>query len=88
MSAKAGRLLSRNPFAGLGIAKTKGNKDKSPPNLEQMEVLLRHARELTPPSFAAYLEFGCVSGLRPGEIDALLWENIRWDDHEIDVRVQ
>lgn len=36
MSAKAGRLLSRNPFAGLGIAKTKGNKDKSPPNLEQM----------------------------------------------------
>jgi hypothetical protein len=62
MSAKAGRLLARNPFAGLGIAKTKGNKDKAPPSLEQMETLLRHARELTPPSFAAYLEFGCVSG--------------------------
>lgn len=53
-----------------------------------MEAMLRHARELTPPSFAAYLEFGCVSGLRPGEIDALPWENIRWYDHEIDVRVQ
>lgn len=88
MSAKAGRLLTRNPFAALGIAKTKGNKDKTPPNLEQMEALLRHARELTPPSFAAYLEFGCVSGIRPGEIDALPWENIRWDAHEIDVRVQ
>jgi integrase len=88
MSAKAGRLLARNPFAGLGIAKTKGNKDKAPPNIEQMETLLQHARDLTPPSFVAYLEFGCVSGIRPGEIDALPWENIRWDAHEIDVLVQ
>jgi integrase len=88
MSAKAGRLLARSPFAGLGIAKTKGNKDKTPPNIEQMETLLRHARDLTPPSFAAYLEFGCVSGIRPGEIDALPWENIRWDAHEIDILVQ
>jgi integrase len=88
MSAKAGRLLARNPFAGLGIAKTKGNKEKSPPNVEQMETLLHHARELTPPSFAAYLEFACVTGIRPGEIDALQWSAIRWDQHEIDVTVQ
>jgi integrase len=88
MSAKAGRLLTRNPFAGLGIAKTKGNEDETPPNIEQMETLLQHARDLTPPSFAAYLEFGCVSGIRPGEIDALPWDNIRWDAHEIDVLVQ
>lgn len=84
-SAKAGRLLDRNPFAGLGLAKTKGNAGKLPPSQEEMESLIAHARELVPPSFAAYLEFACVSAARPGELDALRWSRIRWDDDEVDL---
>lgn len=85
MSAKAGRLLERNPFAGLGLKRTKGNRDRKPPSQEGMERLVTLARELTPPSFAAYLEFAMVEGPRPSELDALRWERIRWDDGEVDV---
>lgn len=86
--AKAGRLLPANPFAGLGLKKTKGNKDRQPPTEEQMRELVDKAWELTPPSFAAYLETGCYTALRPGELDALEWDRIRWADGEIDVVVQ
>ncbi len=87
-SAKAGRLVPVNPFAGLGIAKTKGNKHRQPPDEEAMWRMLAKARELTPPSFADYLEVACFTGMRPGELDALQWPQIRWDDDEIDVTVQ
>lgn len=87
-SAKAGRLIDRNPFAGLKIAKTKGNAAKLPPSQEEMESLIVHARDLTPPSFAAYLEFACLSAARPGELDALRWSRIRWEDDEVDLLEQ
>jgi integrase len=85
MSAKAGRLIERNPFAGLGLKRTKGNRDRKPPTQEGMERLVALARELTPPSFAAFLEFAMVEGPRPSELDALRWERIRWEDGEVDV---
>jgi hypothetical protein len=88
MSAKAGRLVDRNPFAGLGLHKTKGNRDRQPPAQEQMEAMIVTAREITPPSFAAYLEFGCLSGARPGELDALRREWVRFSDGEVDIREQ
>ena len=72
-SAKGGRLVRTNPFAGLGLKRTKGNKYRQPPSRQKMEEMVMKARELTPPSFAAYLEFACVMGARPGELDALRW---------------
>ena len=50
-----------------------------------MERLVAFARELTPPSFAAYLEFAMVEGPRPGELDALRWDRVRWTDDEVDI---
>jgi hypothetical protein len=84
-SAKAGRLITVNPFADLGIAKGPGNRHRQPPTERQMWTLVRHARDLTPPSFAAWLEVACFTAIRPGELDALRWEEIRFDDGEIDV---
>lgn len=84
-SARVGRLIQTNPFAGLGIAKTKGNKAKQPPAQEQMEALVTAARELTPPSFAAYLEFACCTGARPGELDALRWEQVSFEKDEVNL---
>lgn len=38
-----------------------------------MWSLIDRARELTPPSFAAWLETACFTGIRPSELDALQW---------------
>ena len=83
MSAKAGRLIRINPFADLGIRKTKGNKTRRPPSLEQMEKMVLVARQITPPSFAAYLEFACLTAARPSELDALRWPAVQFDDGEV-----
>lgn len=71
MSAKAGRLCPCNPFAGLGLSKGPGNKHKQPPDQLTMQNMVRIAWDITPPSFAGYLEFGCLTAIRPGELDAL-----------------
>ncbi len=84
-SAKAGRLTNRNPFAGLGLSGEKGNRGRQPPREADMERMIALARELTPPSFAAYLEFACLTAARPGELDALKLDRVRWDDDEIDI---
>ena len=67
--------------------------DASTTGPSRQRAASRHAQDLyREPAIAlaptSRVEFGCVSGIRPGEIDALPWENIRWDEHEIDVRVQ
>jgi integrase len=87
-SAKAGRLVKVDPFASLGIAKTPGNRDKQPPSQRQLETMIRLAWEITPPSFAGYLEFASVTALRPGELDALPPDAIDYERSTIDVRVQ
>lgn len=90
---KAGRLVTSNPWAGLGIAKTKGRKHQQPPDVAAIANLLalartpnpRTGRLLVPPSFADYVEFACLSALRPSELDALREPNIDYAEGEIDV---
>lgn len=74
-SAKAGRLIDRNPFAELGIAKG-SRKDQQPPSEEMVWSLIGHARELTSPHFAAWLQVAAFTGIRPGELDALRWDRV------------
>lgn len=87
-SAKAGRLTRHNPFAKLGIAKTTGNKHKQPPTELQTANMIGLAWELTPPSFAAYLEFAGLTAIRPSELDALQPEAIDLEASEVHVRRQ
>jgi integrase len=75
-SAKGGRVVSRNPFARLGISRGPGRRDEQPPSEEQVWTLIRCARELATPSFAAWLQVAAFSGLRPGELDALRCANV------------
>lgn len=94
--AKAGRLLVTNPFADLGIERTHGNKHRQPPDEKLMWRMVEVAtkpnsktgRLLVPPSFGDYLETACFTAMRPGELDALQWPQIRWKDGEIDVTIQ
>lgn len=82
-SGKAGRLIDRNPFANLGLKKSAGNARKLPPGEEAMWSLIAHARDLTPPSFAAWLEVACFTAARPGELDALRKTAIDYQAGEI-----
>lgn len=75
-SAKAGRLVRRNPFARLGIARGPGRRDEQPPSEEQVWKIIRCARELATPSFAAWLQVAAFTGLRSGELDALRRVNV------------
>jgi integrase len=73
---QAGMLVDRNPFAGLGLHRSKGRKEIQPPDQAQTAAMLAAADELTPPSFASYLLTACWSAARPGELDALRWSDL------------
>jgi integrase len=75
-SAPAGRLVGRNPFAKLGLRSSRGRRDTQPPSQADIARFVALADELTPPSFAAYLDVAVHSGARPGELDALRWTKI------------
>ena len=86
MSARAGRIADRNPWAALGLHKRR----RRPWRLDERarNLLDEQARLLTPPSFSAYLRFGCLTALRPSELDALKLEDIDLVAGEIHVRRQ
>ena len=75
-SAPAGRLVDRNPFARLGLRSGRGRRDTQPPGQAEIARFVQLANELTPPSFAAFLHTAVYDGMRPGELDALAWEQI------------
>ena len=78
-SAKAGRLVDHNPFADLGISRGPGNRHKTPPPEAIVRALVKHARDLSGPYFAAWLQVAAFTGMRPGELDALRWSNVDFD---------
>ena len=86
MSAQAGRVTDSNPWAMLGLRKAKPKAWRL--DERSREQLDEQARDLTPPSFAAYLRFGCLTALRPSELDALKLEDVDFDAGEIHVRRQ
>jgi integrase len=71
-----GRLVDRNPFAKLGLRTTRGRRDTQPPTQADIARFVALGDELTPPSFAAYLDVAAYEGMRPGELDALRWTKI------------
>jgi integrase len=87
-SARGGRLVDRNPFAELGLKKSKGNAEKDPPAESVVWELIGRARELSLPSFAAWLQVACFTGMRPGELDALRWSAIDFEKGLVRVNEQ
>lgn len=81
-------LIDRNPFAKLGISKSRGNRDVRPPSLEIVAKLIVAARQQAGPGFAAWLTVAAYTGMRPGEIDALRWDAIDFERGRILVREQ
>jgi integrase len=88
MSAKAGRLIDRNPFAKLGLTRSRGNRDSQPPSEQTVWELVAAARELACPSLAAWLQTAAFTGMRPGELDGLPLANVDFDRGVIHVTQQ
>lgn len=78
----------RNPFARLGVARGRGNRDVAAPSQEVVWDLIRVARKLAGPSFAAWLQVAAFTGMRPGELDALRWDAVDFDASRILVAEQ
>lgn len=72
----AGRLIDRNPFAGLRLRQSRGRRDTPPPGQDAMAAMLATADKITPPSFAGYLAVATYVGARPGELDGLKWTDL------------
>jgi integrase len=87
-SAKAGRLIAVNPFAGLKLSKGKGRAEEAPPSEEQVREMARVAHEITAPGFAPWLEVAAWSGMRPGEVDAMQWDWVDFGANRIFVQEQ
>ncbi len=85
---QAGMLVDRNPFAGLGLQQSKGRKEVQPPSQADVARMTALADELTPPSFAAYLLTAVWSAARPGELDALRWEDLDFQGETIRIERQ
>lgn len=88
MTPKAGRLIDRNPFSNLGLVQSRGRRDQDPPSEPEVWALIDAARRVSCPSFAAWLQVACFTGMRPGELDALKWENVLFAQNRIVVREQ
>ncbi len=84
----AGMLVDRNPFAELGLRRTKGRKNVQPPDQATVARMISAADGLTPPSFAAYLLTACWSAARPGELDALRWTDLDFQAETISIERQ
>jgi integrase len=84
----AAMLVDRNPFAGLGLRRSKGRKHVQPPAPGEVARLIAAADELTPPSFAAYLFTACYSAMRPGELDALKWTDLDFTPGAETIRIE
>jgi integrase len=75
-SVVGGRLVDRNPWLKLGLRSGRGRKKRPPPTQAAVSNLITLGDELTPPSFAAYLDVAVYEGMRPGELDALRWTKL------------
>lgn len=86
--ADAGRLVDRNPFAGLRLPQSRGRRDVQPPAEADAARMIALADELTPPSFAAYLDVAIHEGARPGELDALQWADLDFTPGAETIRIE
>jgi integrase len=86
--ADAGRLVAVNPFANLRLAQSRGRRNVQPPAEAEAARMIALADELCPPSFAAYLDVAIHEGARPGELDALRWEDLDFTPGAESIRIE
>lgn len=87
-SAVGGRVVTTNPFAGLRLERSKGRAQQQPPTVEEAWGLIDAAQQVSTPGFAGWLQTAMWTGMRPGELDALTWQDVDLDEGFLTVRRQ
>jgi integrase len=90
--ARRDGLVLENPFAELGISKGRGRKDIVAITADELDVLadlaLRtHGKDFGP-IFRSVVLFAAYTGLRPGELFGLEWDDIDFKGETIHVQRQ
>jgi integrase len=75
--------IARDPMDGFQLPTSSYiSRRQSPPEVEELALLLREANEATP-EILPLLVLGAVTGMRRGELVGLRWSCIRWERLEI-----
>jgi integrase len=81
--AKSRRIIPRNPMLEFQLpTSTYVSKERTPPEVEELSMLLAQAVALTP-EVAPVLVLGAVTGMRRGELVGLQRSRIRWAERRI-----
>lgn len=77
------QLVARNPMRDFELpVSSYVSRQQSPPEVEELTLLLREAQEATP-EILPLLALGAVTGMRRGELVGLRWSAVRWEKLEI-----
>lgn len=79
-------LISENPFADMRLQQSRGRRDLDVMSVEDVQLAIRIADGKFGPNYAAYVATAAYCGLRPGELYALRWSAVLFDEDEILVR--
>lgn len=74
-------LISKNPFSIVDSPKNKEVKEKNPFTLDEINQILSHAN----PKMKAFFALGFFTGMRTGELIALKWSDINFQDKTISI---
>jgi site-specific recombinase XerC len=77
------QYVARNPMKDFELpASSYVSRQQSPPEVEELTLLLCEAQEATP-EILPLLALGAVTGMRRGELVGLQWSAIRWEKLEL-----
>lgn len=81
--AKSRRIITRHPMADFVLPTSSYvSRERTPPEVDELSQLLREALDIVP-EIAVLLVLGAVTGMRRGELVALRWSRIRWEEARI-----
>lgn len=78
-------LVDDNPFLNMRLSGSRGRRDLDVLTYDEVMSLAEHARRLRGPLIEAFVLTSAFTGMRPGELYALLWSSVHFDDMEIAV---
>jgi integrase len=86
--AKRSGLIVSNPFAELGMEQPRGRRDLASEwltiaDVDHLAATAREVHEDYGDTFAAFITFAAYTGLRPGELFALRFSDLRGDTIEV-----
>lgn len=78
-------LINENPFENMRLTQSRGRRDLQVLGEDEVNRAIEIAEQKYGPSFAAFIATAAYVGMRPGELYALKWSAIDYEESEIAV---